>query len=759
MSEQDEQHEMTASEFFGQSPKRLVGGKANPEFYRWQLDVLNASALEALNGGKVPKFNYDQMIRGIMSAASYAGLKAEDLMDQRTELDKAKDVVNALCADPDRIWAMDVDETIRLIEIAFDKVIEQLREAMKTARKNGECIDRTEYDKFVALKKEWCNRLNRVGRLRKEVLNPVCRPLIGESKPDEELAQRASQVLRFMVYVGRSSITGHDKELPHGIYDINLHHGQMALGMYLARNKIELANRDGYLEGMKYESVMITVGPGHGKSEYGCFATLQQIGMDPYTQGWIVHSQLDGAQKNLRYIAQHLDPSTPQGARFLSLYPVELARKKNKTIENNATKIKLKTARAVAQPTLTASGVYARKSGGDANWIWFDDTCDQIMATQEQERKRALDRINGTWLPRLRGQHTFNFTTNTVWHEDDPNLKRLREDGAKSRYNRRIYKCVIPCGGPTTDPEFFPVWRSFYPASFLREQYKKKGPYLYSCIYQCNPISEESRQVKKVRLYDPADKEHVDFMAGSIKRLSLDPSATMNSHSDKAAMLYVADGSVRQITSNPDGGETVSDERRLRVLDGRQFLATQSVLVEETKNYCVGHPVDYVHVEVRGAFNAIAEMFKNQHGLDTIRHDPTNRSKADRFKAAAVMIDDSSAGSGFRAVVEFPGVYDDRGRLIPHPSVEWLIKQIMDFGFTGEDHGVDALSQVCIYLMPELRIGSGAVTDKLLRTDDRAGNRMAMEYARMNAEHKARESGQPEKDLLEWATSSLSEPF
>ena len=60
---------------------------------------------------------------------------------------------------------------------------------------------------------------------------------------------------------------------------------------------------------------------------------------------------------------------------------------------------------------------------------------------------------------------------------------------------------------------------------------------------------------------------------------------------------------------------------------------------------------------------------------------------------------------GARAVLEFPGVWNEEGKLVCHPDYRWLVDQFLKFGTIKADHCVDAITQLLPSL--DLRPGSG----------------------------------------------------
>lgn len=724
-------------------PPAQIKGKPNPDHYRCLLDRLNLQALVDVGPGSTLPHGYDSLRRGIVDAAKMAGIDEAALNDRRSAIDKAHDLVTAMREMPESVFEH-ADEVVSAVEQTMNEADQAVLDAVTELRETGNAGTTRAAD-WDARKKAWSSLLSRVRTLRQRARKPI--PRRNEHMPDHDLVQGAAHVLRFMAYVGRSDIDGKT-------FRFARHHGHMAVAIYCVQNKVEVHPRKGTITGMATEECDLILPPRHGKTEIGIHETLLAIGLDPMTQQLIGHAQSKMAEDILGKIASYFDTENANGRRYLSLFPAKLA-----DYDNNAHSLRVQLANPPKAPTIRAYGMTSRISGGNANRIWFDDPCDQDIADQPVQRDRVFNRMNGTWLRRLQGKKTFVLTTSTLWHQDDPVSRRLHQTASDMRQKRKITRKIVrlKCGGPSDKPPFKPLWPELYPEAFLRRVYKEMAnPSLYSAVYRCDPMAEEAKLIKRLRFYDPTSVQHADFMRSAIKRLSLDPAATREQHNDRAGALLLANGEIRSVEKDAAGGEVVSFEHRVRILEAKEIHATQSDLVEASYTYCVEKRVDYIHVETRGGYVGTAEMFKNQYDIDVIRHDPTNAQKGDRLKAAAPAIEDANAASGIRAVVEFPGRQLPDGSWEPLDEFAWLCKQILEFGYHKGDHSVDALTQVILYLAPDIGIGLSARIQRQVHHDDSKVNRLALIFKaqREQAEWESSKTGNPNMEEYAWCRSN-----
>lgn len=683
-------------------PQRGADGKTTIEHLRWKVQVVNQLMTDAALGrAELPKgYNAAQARELIDTEAKLCGYDPKHLMDVRTEAQVYADATRELLEAPSALF-----ETT-------DSILEKIKAQMDAA--DGFLVDRCgAHDRLGSVKeakqkkaaeklyneskKVWGERITKLLAVRRRARDAFPEGACQANRP----AIVASHVLRFMLYVGRDS-DGNP-------FVMGRHHGDAALALYEAESGKRW--EDYAWVDTDFEGVMFVFPPGHGKTTFASHRYGLRIAQRPTIRIIHGHAQSLQAEKNLAYVASMFDTDTAQGRRLRSLFTdiPPIARKTHNVFDLAPIGGEKK-----RQPTMMAYGMMAKNSGDDADDIWFDDPCDQELAEQETTRVRIFDRMNGTWRARKRERSnkkikTFEFTTTTLWHHDDPNARRIQL--AKDKKIRLRVK-MLACGGPNDG--FKAIWEEVYPPSKLRQIYAgMRNPRLYAAAYQCNPQPDELRIIRRLRLYDPTEESHGEFMASAVCYLSIDPAATNTEKSDMAGMVYAAMGDV------PKHKDDATDYvRELRVIDAKRFHATQLEAVDQCAVYSAQHRVDYVFWEVRSGFHAGPELMKVKYDLDVTPLDPGNRKKELRLRDASVLIDDAAVDKGLPPPpVAFPGVRDPAtGKLVPDPALEEFYKQILDFGITRHDDMVDALTQMVNRLGPDLRVGDGLVSEQIIRS-------------------------------------------
>lgn len=751
-------------------PPQTLDGAPNPEFYRQAYSkVLELTFREISTGERVP-FNADSVIQMIDRMAKAAGFDPRVLQDRRTDAQKIIELFRDIRDDPDSIFAQaaeKIDAVLEAKELQIDNADKGCLSYIEGRVNNSHDDEPPDL-----LPKAWRSRLERIRRLRDRAKNPIPKwkfdgLALSNGDPKRQWFA-AAWPLRMMVYCGRSNMPERVNSDPaRAVYSIAKHHCKMACDVWEARMGVRYGPPKDNPHGnptvnygeVPYEGCILVCPPGHGKTECGRFIVFSFYGENPTTQTLLAHAQAKEAEKNLGYLASLFSTENPVGRRAVSLFGMLHE-------QANANSFRLSLPTRLRQPSGWAGGVKAKVSGANASLIWGDDIVDQKEAEQETERQRTLDLFNGSWLTRLRGKKNFLLITQTLWHKSDAVATYIQ----LARDKRAMYRVSIQkCGGPKTHPPFKPLWDEVYPASKLRSIYDRmRNPALYSAAYMSNPVSEESRLIKKLRLYNPASKEHAAFMGGATKYMSLDPAATRGERSDRAGVLYAGLGQI--VVQSHDGDRMISrSESRLRLISADSIPATQSDLVQHVVNLCQYQTVDYVMVESRSGYHGTGDMFENYHGIDVIRLDPGNRNKEERLRAAAPAIEDANADLGLRAVVEFPGVpaHDRNGQVIMLESGEPLLKldprfhqlseEVLDFGVCATDDQVDALTQMCNRLAPDLGIGSGGIVSQKVLASVRTGPSAWLNEQLMLAE-KGPPKLPPGRDLEHWTAQAWKMP-
>jgi hypothetical protein len=740
----------------GNLPPKLLEGRPNPEHYRAKFEIVNMISLRHMACGELPG-GYKQLIDGIKEETKLAGIDPKVLVDARSESDKALDVVERLASIPSSIWEL-ADEEIAAVRGAMDTADRLCIDAMYENGARESARESAGEAPTPGPKARLRRLLAEVETIRNRVRKPIPDDRRGTCAMDPYISAgiRAAQLLRFMVYVGRSAMGQNARSRPaESVYKVAKHHAEMAYTVWVAENGVGFYP-DGSLVERDHQCIMciLICPPGHGKTSIGRAWVGKRICENEYTQGLMNHAKSDEAEKTMGHVAELFRRDTADGRRCLGLYPhLQLADK-----GNNANSMRLRLDRAVKQPTLMAFGVKGAISGADSDIQWWDDPVDQKEAEQESERNRTFDRLNGTWLTRQRGRNgTMVLVTATLWHHHDAVMRfiRLGLDGKAP-----IAIKAQRCGGPKTSPAFKSLWPEVYPAADLKTRYAAmNNARLWSAAYMANPIAEENRIVKSVRLYDPEHPSHRRFMQGAVKHLTLDPSATGRVGADRAAALYLAEGELIDETPTADGLD-VSSRTVMRYIDGREFYATQTEQADSVAAYCADRPVDWVHIESASWSVAIAEDIHNRYGIDVVQHPVRSKNKEQRLRQCAGLIENSGSEHGFAAVVEFPGIpeTDAAGntRLVPDPRHKWIIEQVVDFGVTANDHGLDALTQVLNYRAADLRPGVGEATTKVrqrIKEDgiDPRKAKMVREFMRMGKRAGAESS---EIEEARWASQN-----
>lgn len=478
-----------------------------------------------------------------------------------------------------------------------------------------------------------------------------------------------------------------------------------------------------------------------------------EMGLRPRCMAYYVHAKFDKAKQNVGAIKRFVDKNDGIGKRYLSLFPVELSK-----TNNDASHIRIKTKNPPKSPTWTAAGVDTAELGGDSDFQIWDDVVPQSDADQPTERERRFRVLRGTFLTRQRGRNTFVLVIGTLWHYGDALMQmiKLAKDAKRTNaqhglaFGVKVQRCGGPKGNAHTKA-WEPLWPKLQGVFQLKQQYGKLGPSLYAAAMMADPVADEQRIVKRIRLYDPTSPEHEAFLDSSVKYLSLDPSATKESTSDKAGILYAGKGYVRVIRE-VDGIQTVDTENRVRFFDCTEIHATQSDLTEYAYMHARAKPVDYVLAEAVSGFKGIIEMF-NGLGIDAIPLNPRGKSKETRLRGVAPMLEDSNPALQ-RAIAEFPAARNDRGELELHPNFRSLAEQIIDFGVCAKDDCLDACSQLLGYLAPELDVGQGIVTQSIHRQEQQVGDpRMIALYKSYDRAQK-KANGPPEEQEDEWMKSN-----
>ncbi|MBK8246562.1 MAG: hypothetical protein IPK85_04060 [Gemmatimonadetes bacterium] len=684
-------------------PALREDGTPNPDHYRWLAkQVADRVVLAATGKADLPKnFNLVHAQQFLEKYAEANGVEAKHLHDSRSDGEKAMDAVGELLAETRSVFEL-ADAEVRAVERAMDAIdsmaLEEASAKMSEAHERALRFLREHPDDLKA----WRSLLSRVMRLRDRA-----RSSIPKGTRAVDSAVESVRTLRFMVYVGRSNIAESVEAGPAAsVFKIGKHHVIMAMGVWEAQHGV-VWYPDGPRKGeIKYAGAILVAPPGHGKSEYAAHWAAEEYCTNQHHQFIFGHAKEEKATDMLKYVRACFEPGHPQGRRRAALYPdITLKRKGNQGGEIHFdTGVKTKQASGVAY------GIKAAISGSDASRILFDDCVDQKEVDQVTERDRTFARMNATWMARLRGNDTFHLTVTTLWHPDDANVRRIE---LARRGEIRLKVVIQACGGPDTSPPFKPLWPEMYGSDYLRQTYKAwRNPSLYSAAYMADPRSESARIIKAIKFYDPDSPMHDQFMRHPRRYISVDPAATNNEKNDRAGILLGAVGELRVIS--PDN-RSIRKLTVLRILNATEIHVNPIELADKVGLFVTqcNRRIDGVMIETKTAFHAVADYLGAQWDVKTIRLDPGIKSKLQRLKACANLIDHSGAANGFEAIVEFPGKVDDMGVLGPDPKFQWFYDQVLKFGIVPDDHALDALTQMVNYLSDDLTPGNGWRTNQI----------------------------------------------
>lgn len=479
-----------------------------------------------------------------------------------------------------------------------------------------------------------------------------------------------------------------------------------------------------------------------------------EIGEKPRDPGIYLHAVEDIAVQNLAACKRFFDNRDGIGQRYRALFPLTLA-----DSQNNSKRIRVNVKNPPKSPTWTAAGVGGAKAGIDTDKQVLDDCVPQSDAHEPTERERRFEILRGTFLSRKRSRNAFTLIIANLWHHGDATMQiiALAKAAAEGKEGICYGVCIQRCGGPkatATTKEWQSLWPKMYDTARLKQKYQELGPSMYAAAMMCNPLADESRIVKKLRLYDPTTPEHETFRRNSVKYISLDPAATKNADSDKAGICYGGMGDVR--VEYEEDGLTIRDtEKRFRFMDYREIHATQSDLTEYVENFALHTEVGYILVEAVSGFMGIVEMFRGR-GLDAIPLNPRGRNKEQRLRAVAPLLEEANAGQGIHAVAEFPAeldenghvILDEKGKMRLDPRFKPLAEQILEFGVCAHDHGLDSASQLLGYLSPDLSPGKGMISQTVKRVQQELGDPrlLAMYRAYERAEQMNKNATAEEKE-------------
>lgn len=769
-------------------PDRLIEGRPNIEHFRVRLRNLNAlNEFNQFRKGQLLK-GYKQTLDGILLEAKFCEFKERDILSAIGVEDRIQALLERVLDEPTVNHALEADDAVLdRMEEGIQAAIDGCKARLVELRAEGE-REGAKYRARIHAGKAWMARLRRLRRVRSDVR---------ETRPAHRCngdiqALDASLVLRRMLYIMRSDISessqagqkiGRERRVAPAdlILEIPRHVCDFAVAAWVAQNGVKFyaAGSAGEVRAAPHiftedgggkkgcyecEGLIIVAPPRHMKTTFGAAWTVTEEIENPRLQCFLLHAVEELAQNNYNLVRNCFHADDAAGKRTQSLFPDVRLRRSTDTHTWFDVSEKTKNAQ------LSFAGIRQGKLGTNVDRLWTDDPVERAEVTAEHQRERTHKQFTQVYLPRVQGRSPFTIITATLWHDDDTVSRLIRQAEAGKV---KFAVIIRAAGGPKSSPPFKPLWESRYPARWLRSKYETmQDPHGYACQFMAQTKTDELRTVRRLGLYlarvdhdagsafrDCSDnggdgacgkchgclmRAHRKFLAGAEFHLSLDPSATskreVKRHTDRAGLVYGACGDV--VREFIDSGMIVHERRtELRIADAKSFFASGTEAIEEIKHYSTSHRVDVLHIETVTFSSMIVESVRNQFNLDArqvVGHPPKNLSKAQRLQSIALLLDDSPRDVGLAgASILFPGVLRADGSITIDESLKWVERQIVDFGSTGEDHVVDAITQLGKHVAHQLQHGRGAISEAMGRAVDAGGpapksmrERMMDEYAR-----------------------------
>lgn len=746
-------------------PPRIKDGSGNPDHWRYRQALISNFDLLIMTGDVVAPKGWDIKKSSDMLASEsrFYGIDPKHLADVRSEGEKHIDATVDQAINLDRMleWA---DDTLRALETGYDycdtlgaEVFES-RLAARAAQIGVPPPD----DPLGKLR----SILHRVRTLRERARNPVPKTsaIDGDrnipSHPYRDYILESTHLARYMLYVGRSTISG--KRGGDAVLRLGRHHIEMIVDTWEAEKRAafipETRSKPSRIEVDRkkypYEGVLEVAPPGHGKTTIVTYWCMKRISLTPDEQGTWLHDKEDQAWANVEMVKHAFKRDSEYGRRNLSLFPhLRLAEKGNTT-----GKLTLYLDRPVKAPTLVGKSVWSSDLGTDNSFQVIDDVVPQKDIHEHSRRERRVDMIATTWASRLREQG-FRFIVGTMWHHEDVLAKMLKAAQRNSNpiwLRSRVQKCErrVNHGG---GERFIPLWEEMYPSRKLASIYHQmENKLLWYANYEGNPNPHETRIIKKLRLYDPTLDEHAAFLsdASAAGHISLDPAWTNREHSDKAGMIIGVLSKVRGVVKT-NGGEVAATESQIRLTHAHTDKVDASAFQEMMENLILradgdGVVVDEVHIETNSAGAPIAVNIENafqEHGV-RVNKSFSVKSKEIRLLQVMGMLNDSPPHR--RACFLFPGkarrdddgelVLDDDGAAVieEDPEWKWLYRQVLDFKALGdrEKDTVDAITLLCNGLSGDVESGRGVITRavraRVVHHESEFQRRVRVELSRMH---------------------------
>lgn len=640
--------------------EQMVEGRLNAEWFVEMRGIYNDFNRDYWNyyGAQWPDFNeaMDMLLR----------------MSDQCGLDLSKYA-------PEKMSLSDIqskDDLFSMSERELEKIEQQI---LRAADDGIGCIDSVKKKRWVSI----IRRLSAVRRMcrRKGVEKSEIKALWpgweGVRKRNLDEVWECLHPIRFALWCDRSTLNTEDGKPD--VLDVPPHFVRMCMSVTLAKK---------YREEHGFKGAVVVVPPGHGKTLLIINMEAQEICEEPWSPSAFVHNKRDEARKRLSAVRRYFDLSDDRGKRCRALYPEIVIDKRKDNADLFFVTKDGKRMNTHEEGCLNAYGMHTKATGVSLFRAKFDDPADEKEGVESGTRDRTNRAFTQTWLQRLRGSNTFFVMITTRWHPHDI-------VGVIRKANMKVAYCSIECGGPESD--FDPIWPEVgYDRKYLKGRYYLYGPGGYSCIFQNNPDSEQTRRVTNLVYYDyemmrekmsPEFKEFFDRKETDWC-ISLDPAGTDKKTSTLAGVL---EGAFGQLMVNGKYRPT------LVLVDRKSMLASQHKLAEHTYSRFTDHVSKgrdaIVLVETQSGYHATADMLTKDWGLPQtkiIKRPPKGTNKAARLSRYSLHFEIGD--------VLVPGrwVKDDSGkeRLTVHPEWVEFADQILHAGTTKDTEMLDCMSQM-----------------------------------------------------------------
>jgi hypothetical protein len=541
-----------------------------------------------------------------------------------------------------------------------------------------------------AKKKRWAKTLRKVCQLQQWCRSP--RPKGKRLSTDQQEVWDYLHPLRFMLYCNRSHLMSDAGDLQ--LVEIPVH-------LILACMILKCAELHAAELGI--DGALLIIPPRHGKTTLGCADMALDICLHGHVNNGIVHHNSDHARRRLLAVRDYFDDNLDVGRRRRALFP-DIRR--DPSVKSNSLFFTLyngKRQNIHQEGNASSWGIHSQAQGLTFHKLMLDDPSDQKEQAEQGTRERTNAAISSTWIPRLTGRGSFFKYICTRWHPEDFSgvLLGLVKQGVS---NVAYYS--LACGGP--DSDFEPIWpEAGYDRTYLRAAYARLGPAQYSCQYQNNPDSPESRRGKRLVCFDEREYTDETFRTPSYRRffddlnsvyyLSVDPTGSSSKYANLAGITYAVYGLFRQ----EEEDKSTLDIPLLLFLKYWSIHAGQHELAQIISTFYDNNRVDKVLVETTGGFHATSEALEVVHHIPAakvIRVPPGVGIKHDRLLKYAIHLESGDA--------QFPGewVTAEHGEPALQLSSNWgeMATQLLQSGTAKDDNLLDCVRQQLAEVSPNI---------------------------------------------------------